>query len=64
MLIVSDLDDVFIPQPEDLLVNIETSKTAIENLLKKLPDMFKNNHVVGNALGPALQAAFKLVVSK
>ncbi|KAI9593552.1 COPII component protein [Syncephalis fuscata] len=61
MLVVSDLDDVFIPQPDDLLVNMDSSKTAIEGLLKKLPDMFKNNHATGNALGPALQAAFKLV---
>lgn len=62
MLVVGDLDDVFLPKPSDILVNLVEAKAAIESLLGRLSDMFKDTHNVGHALGPALQAAFKLVV--
>ncbi|BEI85015.1 hypothetical protein CcaverHIS002_0504160 [Cutaneotrichosporon cavernicola] len=61
MLVVSDLSDVFLPKPVDLLVNLSESRPAIENLLGKLSDMFQESHVVGNALGSALQAAHELI---
>lgn len=63
MLVVGDLDDVFLPKPDDLLVNLTEARPAIEALLARLNDMFKDTHTVGNALGSALQAAFKLIVS-
>lgn len=63
MLVVGDLDDVFLPKPADILVNLVEAKAAVESLLTRLSDMFKDTHNVGNALGAALQAAFKLVVS-
>lgn len=63
MLVVGDLEDIFLPKPSDLLVNLVEAKTAIESLLARLSDMFKETHNVGSALGAALQAAFKLVVS-
>ena len=62
MLVVSDIDDVFLPKPNDLLVNLTESRAALEALLGKLNDMFAENHVLGSALGPALQAGFKLMV--
>ena len=62
MLVVSDIDDVFLPKPTDLLVNLTESRPAIENLLGRLNDMFQENHIIGSALGPALQAAFKMMV--
>ena len=62
MLVVSDIEDVFLPKPNDLLVNLTESRAALEALLGKLNDMFAENHVVGSALGPALQAGFKLMV--
>lgn len=63
MLVVSDIEDVFLPKPTDLLVNLAESRPAIENLLGRLNDMFQENTIVGSALGPALQAAFKMMVS-
>ena len=63
MLVVSDLDDVFLPKPTDLLVNLAESRGAIEALLSRLSDMFQDSHTVGSAMGPALQAGFKLIVS-
>ena len=62
MLVVSDVEDVFLPKPTDLLVNLTESRPAVENLLGRLNDMFQENLSVGSALGPALQAAFKLMV--
>lgn len=63
MLVMSDLDDVFLPKPTDILVNLTEARASIENLLSRLSDMFQDNHTVGSALGPAMQAGFKLIVS-
>ncbi|GAA6063672.1 hypothetical protein JCM10212_000408 [Sporobolomyces blumeae] len=61
MLVVGDLDDVFLPKPTDILVNLVEAKASIENLLSRLNDMFHDTHNTGNALGAGLQAAFKLI---
>ncbi|CAB5132532.1 hypothetical protein RhiirA5_364598 [Rhizophagus irregularis] len=61
MLVVSDLEDVFLPQPDDLLVNLTESRSVVESLLRSLGDMFKDTQIVGNALGSALLAGFKLI---
>ena len=62
MLVVSDVDDVFLPRPNDLLVNLTECRKGLESLLSRLPEMFQESHAVGSALGPALQAGFKLTV--
>ncbi|GCB67484.1 hypothetical protein scyTo_0015121, partial [Scyliorhinus torazame] len=61
MLIVSDIEDIFIPTPDSLMVNLHESKELIKDLLKVLPTMFTNTRETHSALGPALQAAFKLM---
>ncbi|KAH0580954.1 hypothetical protein H2248_012107 [Termitomyces sp. 'cryptogamus'] len=61
MLVVSDIEDVFLPKPTDLLVNLAESRSALETLLGRIPEMFKDNIIVGSAMGPALQAGFKLM---
>ncbi|KAG5518123.1 hypothetical protein PMAC_003309 [Pneumocystis sp. 'macacae'] len=63
MLVVSDLDDPYLPQPSDLLVNVFECRKNIETLLEKFNDMFKNTQNSGNAMGPALKAARKLIQS-
>lgn len=63
MLVMSDVDDVFLPKPNDLLVNLSECRASLETLLGRLNDMFAENHTVGSALGPALQSGFKLIVS-
>ncbi|KAF9519326.1 hypothetical protein BS47DRAFT_1370747 [Hydnum rufescens UP504] len=63
MLVVSDLDDVFLPKPNDLLVNLTESRAGLEALLARIPEMFQESHAIGSALGPALQAAFKLTTA-
>lgn len=61
MLVVSDLDDPFLPVPHDLLVPLTESRTSIENFLTKLPDMFQNNQNNGSCMGSALKAGHKLI---
>ena len=63
MLVVSDIDDVFLPKPNDLLVNVAESRASLEALLGRIGDMFQENSIIGSAMGPALQAGFKLMVS-
>jgi len=63
MLVVSDIDDVFLPKPNDLLVNVAESRASLESLLGRIGDMFQENSIIGSAMGPALQAGFKLMVS-
>ncbi|KAM8732735.1 protein transport protein Sec24B isoform 1-T1 [Acanthopagrus schlegelii] len=61
MLVVSDIDDVFIPSHDSLMVNLKESKELVKDLLTSLPAMFSQSRETHSALGPALQAAFKLM---
>lgn len=57
------LADVFLPCPDNLLVNLKECRELINDLLQQLPKRFANEHDNKSALGAALQAAFKLMVS-
>ncbi|XP_076024969.1 protein transport protein Sec24A [Genypterus blacodes] len=61
MLIVSDIEDIFLPTPDSLLVNLNECKELVQDLLKSLPNLFEKTMETQSALGPALQAAFKLL---
>uniref|UniRef100_A0A3P9L782 Protein transport protein Sec24B n=2 Tax=Oryzias latipes TaxID=8090 RepID=A0A3P9L782_ORYLA len=61
MLVVSDIDDVFIPSHDSLMVNLKESRELVKDLLTSLPAMFSQSRETHSALGPALQAAFKLM---
>ncbi|XP_029702987.1 protein transport protein Sec24B isoform X1 [Takifugu rubripes] len=63
MLVVSDIDDVFIPCHDSLMVNLKQSKELVKDLLTSLPAMFSQSTETCSALGPALQAAYKLMSS-
>uniref|UniRef100_A0A8D8UJ22 Protein transport protein Sec24A n=2 Tax=Cacopsylla melanoneura TaxID=428564 RepID=A0A8D8UJ22_9HEMI len=60
-IILTDIEDVFLPSPDNILVNLNECYDMIVDLLKQLPDKFKDNLDSGSALGPALQAAFNLL---
>ncbi len=62
VLVVSDLEEVFLPLPDDLLVSLTDSRALVESLLQKLPGMFRTTGNVKNALGKALHFAYKLLV--
>ncbi|XP_002533043.2 protein transport protein Sec24-like At3g07100 [Ricinus communis] len=61
MMVVSDLDDIFVPLPDDLLVNLSESRSVVEAFLDTLPSMFQDNMNVESAFGPALKAAFMVM---
>ncbi len=41
MLCISDITDVIMPSPEDLLVNLQDSRAVVEMLLDSIPTMFQ-----------------------
>lgn len=61
-MVVSDLDDVFVPLPDDLLVNLSESRAVVDSFLDSLSTMFQGNVNVESAFGPALKAAFLVMV--
>jgi len=61
MLVVSDLDEPFLPTPADLLVNLSECRQNIENFLEKLQSMFQDTPINGSAMGSALRAGHKLI---
>lgn len=63
MLVVSDLDEPFLPVPHDLLVPLSESRQSVEKFLSKLAEMFQNNQSNGSCMGPALRAGHKLISS-
>ncbi|RAR03243.1 protein transport protein sec24 [Stemphylium lycopersici] len=60
-LVVSDLDEPYLPMPTDLLVSLSQCRNNIETFLDRLPAMFQNTVVPGFALGSALRSAHKLI---
>lgn len=62
MLVVSDLKELFVPLPDNLLVNLDESRKVVDAFLDSLPEMFIKNPVVSQScLGPALKAAFTVM---
>lgn len=61
MMVVSDVDDIFVPLPDDLLVNLSESRAVAESFLDSLPSMFQDTMNVESAFGPALKAAFMVM---
>ncbi|GAB4828333.1 Protein transport protein Sec24A [Ancistrocladus abbreviatus] len=61
MMVVSDVDDIFVPLPDDLLVNLSESRRVVEAFLDSLPSMFQDTMNVESAFGPALKAAFMVM---
>ena len=62
MLVVSDLKQLFVPLPDNLLVNLQESRAVVESFLDNLPDMFTKSPVVSQScLGSALKAGFTVM---
>ncbi|KAH8073690.1 hypothetical protein JL721_2999 [Aureococcus anophagefferens] len=62
MVCVPDLSDLFVPLPDDLLVNLAESRSVVEALLDALPAMHSaSSPSSASALGPALTAAYRVM---
>lgn len=60
-MIMLDIDDVFLPCPENLIVNLKEREELIRDLLAQLSIKFCGTNDTNNALGAGLQAALKLL---
>lgn len=58
MMVVAEIEDPFVPLPDDLLVNLRESRPLVDALLDSLPQSYGRASQVESAMGPALQAAF------
>merc|ERR1719460_168283 len=58
MLVVSDLEDLFLPLPDDILVNAYESESAIMNLLDSLPVIFQETKINESCMGSAVKGAY------
>jgi protein transport protein SEC24 len=63
MLVVSDLDEPFLPTPEDLVINLSEGRQNIETFLDKLQSMFKDTQNTYCAMGSALRSGLRLINS-
>ncbi|KAI4810428.1 hypothetical protein E4T44_10968, partial [Aureobasidium sp. EXF-8845] len=61
MLVVSDLDEPFLPTPDGLLVSLADSRQNIETFLGKLQSMFQNTQNGLSAMGSAMRAGHKMI---
>ncbi|CAB9527167.1 transport protein SEC24 (Partial), partial [Seminavis robusta] len=62
MMVVADLKELFVPLPDHLLVNLQESRSVVDQFLDSLPEMFVKNPVVSQScLGPALKAGFTVM---
>ncbi|CAD7930761.1 unnamed protein product [Amoebophrya sp. A25] len=58
MVVVSDLDDIFLPLPDDIIVNLTENVDNLCNLLDQIPHLFKDSKVVDSCLGTAITGAY------
>ena len=61
MMIFPDLEDLELPMPDSLMVNLNENKEAIQLFLQSLPSMFADTYETDSALGTALNAAHMLL---
>ena len=61
MWVCSDLDDVFLPQPSDLLVNLDECRAQVHSFLTALPTMFAASRDVESCFGAALEGATQVM---
>eukprot|EP00002_Diphylleia_rotans_P002347 TRINITY_DN114_c0_g1_i2.p1 TRINITY_DN114_c0_g1~~TRINITY_DN114_c0_g1_i2.p1 ORF type:complete len:810 (-),score=160.55 TRINITY_DN114_c0_g1_i2:379-2808(-) len=61
MIVSNELDQIHIPIPSGLLVELHSSRTLIEQLLDSLPKTFASTTRMDSALGAAINAAFKIM---
>jgi len=59
---VGDVEDMFVPMAEGLMVDVKQSEAVIDSLLQSIPAMFSETRETETILGPVIQAgkeAFK-----
>ena len=63
MMIVSDVEEMFVPILDGFLVKLSESKAVIDSLLDALPGMFQDNKETDLVLGPVVEAGIEALKS-
>lgn len=63
MLVVSDVEDVFVPLLDGFFVTLEESESVIDSLLAQIPQMFCDSRETEVILGPVIQAGLDALKS-
>nr|XP_016479832.1 PREDICTED: protein transport protein Sec24-like At4g32640 [Nicotiana tabacum] len=58
MLIVPDVQDVYIPLQSDVIVRLSECRQHLELLLENIPTLFEHNRTADSAFGAAVKASF------
>ncbi|KAI8337515.1 Sec23/Sec24 trunk domain-containing protein [Chlamydoabsidia padenii] len=62
ILVVGDMSDIYLPRSaSDLVVNLAECRPLVDDLLTRMKTMYNQSVTPANCLGPALQAARKLL---
>jgi len=61
MMVITDSENWFMPQPEDLLADLKDSYDLIMNLLDNMPYYFQKTHQPDSCFIAALQCANKII---
>lgn len=61
VMVVSDVEDIFLPLPDDMLVTLHESKEVVKQLLKGLPEMYKTTQIMEACMGSAIEAGYQLM---
>jgi hypothetical protein len=61
MLVVTELEEPFLPLPDELLVNLKDSRPVVEALLDALPSTYSSSTSSDSAMGPALQVGVRIM---
>ncbi|PHJ17581.1 transport protein sec24 [Cystoisospora suis] len=57
VLVMPEIDDVFLPLSDDLFVNYVENKDAVLKTLETIPHLWRSNTCIDNCMGSALKAA-------
>lgn len=60
MIVVNDLEELFLPVPDELIINLSESKEMLLNLLDSFNSMFAHQENTGSCLPKAINAAIKV----
>ncbi|GFS08347.1 transport protein Sec24C [Elysia marginata] len=63
MMVVSDLEDMFVPLVDGFLVKLSESEAVIDSLLSQIPQMFSESKETELVLGPVIQAGLDALQS-
>lgn len=63
MMVVSDIEDVFVPLLDGFLVKLSESEAVIDSLLAQIPELFNDSRETEIVLGPVIQAGLDALIS-